>query len=118
IACAFRTMNPDLAVTVIGRTRDDIGLMRIGNAFVTGPVDAAEFESIVATYDLQALFVSVTRPLFGHPILSAAAKSALPMAYFDWSMGRTEARSKDLPLDPRLTLEATTIALDRWMSGQ
>ena len=108
--------HPDLALIVIGRTRDDLDLMRVGNMFVTGAVDAAEFESVVMAYDLQALFISVTRPLFGHPILAAAIRSTLPIAYFDWSMGRAEQTDEDLPLDPRSTLEAITAALGQWVS--
>jgi GT2 family glycosyltransferase len=116
IACTFRMTHPDLALIVIGRTRDDLDLMRVGNTFVAGAVDAAEFESVVIAYDLQALFISVTRPLFGHPILAAAIRSTLPIAYFDWSMGRAERTDEDLPLDPRSTLEAITAALGQWVS--
>jgi hypothetical protein len=116
IACTFRMTHPDLVLVVIGRTRDDLDLMRVGNTFVVGAVDAAEFVSVVLAYDLQALFISVTRPLFGHPILTAAVRSTLPIAYFDWSMGRAERTDEDLPLDPRSTLEAITAALGQWVS--
>jgi GT2 family glycosyltransferase len=116
IACSLRATHPDIAITVVGQTRDDLALMRIGNTFVTGAVDAGEFESVMMAYGLQALFINVTRPLFGHPILTAAVRSGLPAAYFDWSVGRGRARGEDLPLDPRSTFEAIMIALARWVS--
>ena len=115
IARWFRAERPDVSLTVIGATFDDLGLMRIGNAFVTGAVDAAEIERAIAAYALQCLFVSVARPLFGHSLLSLAFNLPLPVAYFDWSRGRLKARRGDLPLDPDASLDGILSALGRWM---
>jgi len=115
IARWFRAERADVSLTVIGATFDDLGLMRIGNAFVTGAVDAAELERAIAAYALQCLFVSVARPLFGHSLLSLAFNLPLPVAYFDWSRGRLKARRGDLPLDPDASLDGILSALGRWM---
>jgi hypothetical protein len=89
--------------------------MRGGNVFVTGAVGAEEFERLVDALGVGQLFVNTTRPLFGHPVLSAVRSSPLPTAYFDWSMGRIRAKKKDLPIDPRSSLDDIISALSRWM---
>jgi len=104
-------------MTVFGATVDDSSLMRIGNVHVTGPVEAGEIQHLVKAYDVQYLFASVTRPLFGHPILVAASRSAVPIAYFDWSTGRGKVRRGDLALHHSLPLDAITAALSAWMAG-
>jgi GT2 family glycosyltransferase len=115
VARGFHTIRPDIAITVIGTALDDMGLMRSANAFVTGAVNAEEFERLVEAHDLRYLFISATRPLFAHPVQSAALSCSLPTAYFDWSMGRIEPKRKDLPLDPRASLDDIMGALSEWM---
>ncbi|HLN11046.1 MAG TPA: hypothetical protein VK281_19085, partial [Xanthobacteraceae bacterium] len=115
VARAFGDARPDLALTVIGATLDDVGLMRIGNTHVTGPVDGSELGHVADSYGLDVLFASVTRPLFGHPLLEAASRTSRPLAYFDWSRGSVAPRTGDLPLDPGLSLQAIVTELDRWM---
>jgi hypothetical protein len=117
IARAFRLEQPNVSMTIFGTTLDDLSLMRIGNVHVTGPVEAGEFQHLVKAYDVQYLFASVTRPLFGHPILFAASHTAVPIAYFDWSTGRSRVRRGDLALHPNLPLDAITSALSAWMTG-
>ena len=115
IAHALTDARPDVTVTVIGATLDDFSLMRIGNTHVTGAVHDADLEQVAESYRLDVLFASVTQPLFGHPLLTAAFNSSRPLAYFDWSMGRVKPTKGDLPLDPNLTLEAIVAELKRWM---
>jgi len=110
-------VRPDLSMTVIGATLNDIELMQHTNAFVTGSVDPDEIERLSAALGVKYLFISVTRPLFAHPILSAALSSDLPTAYLDWSMGRSKPKEKDLAIDPRLSFEALLSALNSWMPG-
>jgi len=117
IACRFGTMRPEVAITVIGTALDDMSLMRSGNAFVTGAVNADEFRPLADSLGLGYLFTCTTRPLFGHPIVSAALSSSLPTAYFDWSMGHIRPKKKDLPIDPHSTLDDIISALSRWMPG-
>ncbi len=108
-------MRPDLEVTVLGDTLDDLSLMQLGNTHVMGPVQATELERIANSYGLDGLFVSATQPLFGHPLLTAAFGSSCRLAYFDWSNGHLEASEGDLPLDPNLSLQAIVAKLERWM---
>jgi hypothetical protein len=117
IAHRFGANRPEVAITVIGTALDDIGLMRCGNTFVTGAVNPEEFEHLVDALDLGYLFISTTRPLFGHPILSSALSSSLPTAYFDWSMGRIKPKKTNLPIDPRSSLDDIVGGLSRWMPG-
>jgi hypothetical protein len=111
----FIALQPDVSFTIIGTTLDDMGLMRGGNAFVTGAVAAEDFEHLIAALGVRHLFVSTTRPLFGHPTLNAAHSSSLPTAYFDWSMGRIKPKKQDLAIDPRSSLDDIIDALSRWM---
>ena len=115
IARRLNRMRPLISVTVIGAALDDIDLMRSSNVFVTGMVSAEEFEREVDALGPGYLFVSTTRPLFGHPVLSAAHSSSLPTAYFDWSTGRIKPNKKDLPIDPGSSLDDIIGALDRWI---
>ncbi len=108
-------LRPDISMTVIGATLDDIGLMRGSNAFVTGAVEPGEFEHLVDALGVEHLFVSTTQPIFGHPNLAIAFSSRLPSAYFDWSVGQSTPKKKDLAIDPRSSLADLIGALDRWM---
>jgi GT2 family glycosyltransferase len=116
IARIFCSERPDVSFTVIGATLDDLGLMRIGNTFVTGGVGPADFTRMVKAHALQCLFVSVCRPLFGHELQSLAINSPLPVAYFDWSKGHATVRQGDLPIDPKATIDGIVSALRAWMA--
>jgi GT2 family glycosyltransferase len=115
IARELGRLRPDISISVIGATRDDIGLMRTSNAFVTGAVDPEEFEQLVDTLGVGHLFVGTTQPLFAHPILSVIFSSNIPTAYFDWSVGRNEPNTMDLAIDPRSSLDDIISALIRFM---
>ena len=93
-------------MTVVGATLDDLRLMQIGNVFVTGTVDPPDFDWVVRSYDLQALFITATRPIFGHPTIELAFACGLPVAYFDWSSGRLKPKKGDLALDPAVSFES------------
>lgn len=108
---------PGLDLVVVGSTSDDDDLLRSGDVFVTGPVDAAELEALFRRYQFDCLVLCLTEPLFGHPILSAVMTSALPVAYLDWSGGRCPARTGDLPLDPSLSPAGAVTRLAPWLEG-
>jgi len=115
IAGELGPLRPDISMTVIGTTRDDIGLMRTSGAFVTGAVDPKEFVPLIDTHGIGHLFVSTTQPLFVHPILSAVFSSHVPTAYFDWSMACNMPNNMDLAIDARSSLNDIVSALIRWM---
>jgi O-antigen biosynthesis protein len=106
---------PDVTVTVLGETLDDIDLMRSTPTFVTGMIEPAEFERIVAALGINHLLICTTRPIFGHPILSCASSTRLPIACFDWPGSGSVRRDDDLLLDPHGALDDLIIALDGWM---
>jgi hypothetical protein len=89
--------------------------MHIGNCFVTGSVEPADLGSALRAYDLQALFLVATRPIFGHPTTGHAFGCGLPLAYFDWSKGGVQARKGDLALDPEKSLDDTLALMRRWL---
>jgi len=115
LASAFKKLRPDVSIVVVGATLDDLALMRIGNVFVTGGVEAAELEGLVRACRLGSLFLSLSRPLFGHPIVSAALNARLPVAYRDWSLSGLEPRQGDLPIDPRANLDSVISELAQWL---
>ena len=116
IAAAMRSSNPEAAITVVGATLDDLRLMQIGNVFVTGIVDPPDFNWVAKSYGLQALFIAAARPIFGHPTIELALACGLPVAYFDWSMGRLKPRKGDLALDPGTSFADMITLLGRWMA--
>jgi hypothetical protein len=115
IARAFKAAQRDLTLIVLGVSLDDAALMRIGNTHVTGAVDDEEIEPLCDSYDLDALFVCNTQPLFGHPHITAACTSSRPTAYLDWSNGEVAVRPGDLALDTKLVVNAIVVELDCWL---
>ncbi len=115
-AAALRSSNPAAAIIVVGATYDDIGLMQIGNVFVTGAIDPSDFNWVVKSYGLQALFLAATQPIFGHPTTEVASACGLPAAFFDWSGGRFKPRNGDLALDPATPFDEMIAFLGRWMA--
>jgi O-antigen biosynthesis protein len=115
VARAFSKTRPDLSISVVGATLDDIGLMQNANTFVTGAVDAEEVERLSASLGLERIFISATRPLFGHPIISAVQSCSLPIAYFDWSKGHRKSDKDDLPINPNASLDELIETLSEWM---
>jgi hypothetical protein len=114
IARAFSKIRPDLSILVIGATPNDMSLMQNANTFVTGAVDAKEVERLAESLGLERIFISTTRPLFGHPVISAVQSCLLPIAYFDWSKGRTKPDKDDLPINPNVSLDELVDALSEW----
>ena len=88
IAGALRSSNPAVAMTVVGATLDDLGLMQIGDLFVTGKIELPDFERAVNSCGSAGTVAGRDSPIFGHPAIEAASACGLPTAYFDWSGGR------------------------------
>ncbi|MGA8610243.1 MAG: hypothetical protein WB760_00720, partial [Xanthobacteraceae bacterium] len=115
VARAFSKIRPDLSISIVGATLDDIGLMQNANTFVTGAIDSKEFERLALSLGLDRIVICTTRPLFGHPVISAVQSCSLPIAYFDWSRGRSKPDKNDLPIDPNASLDELVDALSEWM---
>jgi O-antigen biosynthesis protein len=118
LIAGLRSEQPELELVVVGSTSEDHDLLRAGDAFVTGAVDAAELEALFRRYRFDRLMLCLTEPMFGHPILSTVMTSVLPVAYLDWSSGRCPVRTGDLPLDPLLSTAGTVTRLAPWLQGQ
>ena len=116
IAALRRTM-PGLEIVVTGGTLNDDELFRVGNAFVTGPMDADELAIAFRRLRLDRVLCCLARPLFGHPVPSAAMMAGLPVAYLDWSCGHCAVRASDLPLDPQLSMTDVVERLVPWLQG-
>jgi len=114
VALGLRKTCPNLSIVVIGGTLDDSALMRIGNTFVTGPVDAAEMDHVCRAYGLSSLFLCAARPLSGHPIQTAVAHVGLPLAYIDGANGCYAPTHEDLPFPPHATVDEIIGELSRW----
>ena len=64
-----------------------------------------------------ALFLNLSQPLFGHPIVAEALNARLPAAYRDWSAGVLEPRPGDLAIPARANPGAVAEELAKWLSG-
>jgi O-antigen biosynthesis protein len=116
VARIFSKIRPDLSISIIGATADDMSLMQNANTFVTGVVEAKDINRLAASLGLERVFISTTQPLFGHPIMSAIQSCSLPAAYFDWSRGRSKPSSKDLTINPNASLGELVDVLSEWMA--
>jgi O-antigen biosynthesis protein len=107
---------PEWSVVVIGETIDDLGLMRLDNVHVTGPVAATECAELLRQYQIDAVFVATRQPIFGHPKISELA--AVPTAFVDWSCGEVSARAADLALNPRLNNDEMADSIAAWLADR
>ena len=79
-------------MTVIGATLDDISLMHISNAFVTGAVEPPEVEHLVGALGVERLFVCAALPIFGHPTVSVAFSIGLADSLFQLDAGAKQVK--------------------------
>jgi GT2 family glycosyltransferase len=107
---------PGTEIVVIGRTLNDLELMKLGNVFVTGRIETRELGHTLRQYGVRAVFAAMRRPLFGHPMIAALAAASFPTATFDWSLGKTPAHASDFAIDPDAPDEAVAAKLRRWFS--
>ncbi len=113
----LRQAMPELGIVVVGGTPDDRALFSAGDAFVTGAVDADELDVLFQRYRLDRVLCCLMRPLFGHPIPSAMANAGVPMAYVDWSRGRSPVRNGDFPLEMSPSAAAIVAQLIPWLQA-
>ena len=116
VALALNRALPERSVVIIGRTLNDLELIRLDNVFATGPVQIEEHERILRQYAIDTVFVPMQRPLFGHPDLDSF-RSLRPTAFFDWSFGRVSPRRDDLALSPYFDYREIAEALVSWLLG-
>jgi hypothetical protein len=108
---------PQASLVVIGDVPNATTLLRHGNVAVTGTVAPAELATLARHLGIGRLFTERRIPLFGHPLIEAAAASGLPLAFRDWSFGALPpARRSDLALAPDAAPDEVAAALARWMT--
>jgi GT2 family glycosyltransferase len=117
IVTHFKKARSATETTVLGKTLDDVGLMRMADVFVTGDLSPDELQSTIRRLELDHLFICLAKPLFGHPLVAAAGACGLPVGYFDWSRGRGPTRKGDLVLDPSLASIQLCSSLSKWLEG-
>jgi hypothetical protein len=103
-------------VVILGPTLDDLGLMAIGNIFVSGPIEPDEYATAFRRYALTCLFLPALNAVFGHPAIGAADRSNLPVAAFDWTQGSWTPRPQDLSIDPSLGDAQIADSLSHWFT--
>jgi GT2 family glycosyltransferase len=105
------------SVVVIGRTLDDLELMKTPGVTVTGAAADEDIERLLRHHDIKALFVAVRQPLFGHTLVGSLVDSDFPLAVFDWS-SLAEARIKrsGLAIDPSLPGPAAAQSVRDWLA--
>jgi hypothetical protein len=71
------------------------------NVFVTGAVTADEIGDVLAPHNPGWLLTGFEEPIFGHPLVEAARRASISVAYRDWSAGSVKPRKGDLavPID-------------------
>src|SRR5262249_40604706 len=67
LARTLKESAPGAEVIVIGATMDDLGLMGIGNVFVSGAVDAAGYADAFRRHGVTKLLLPIRRAVFGDP---------------------------------------------------
>jgi O-antigen biosynthesis protein len=115
VSQAILGRHPSMKLVIIGSTMDDRRLMQHSNIHITGAVEPDEFGRVVEQYDLGAVLLADTMPLFGHPLAQAAMASGLSLARFDWSDGTYRGRDPDLLIDIHSTSAAIADAVLGWM---
>jgi len=102
------------AIVIIGKTLNDLELMKNPNVSVTGAVDHIEIDDLLRHYGVRALLVAARQPLFGHPLVGAVLSSSFPVAVFDWSFGQVAAGPSNLLIDPALPNLEAAKAVRNW----
>lgn len=104
-----------LKVTVLGATVDDAALIDAGALAVTGPVGSDELDALLRHHRIDGVLLTLTDPLFGHPLAAAARRLTLPLAYLDWTAGQCRTATGDLPIDPSLATHDVVKRLLSWI---
>jgi hypothetical protein len=105
----MRQSNCDL--TIFGSSNDDLRIMRAGNAFVTGPIQADEMSALVGHFGISHLLF-LENPDQRRLI---SDQCALPIASIERNV--LHRRSRDLAIPQDATMETTADLLTRWMAG-
>lgn len=114
IARMMESKRAGAAIAVIGKTLNDLELLKIPNVSVSGAIDPDEIEDVLQHYGVKALVVATQQPLSGHPLINAVMASSFPVACFDGSSGRQAAKRDNLLIDPAMSKLNAAKAIRTW----
>ena len=104
-----------LEMIVLGATYDDLQVLAIGNAFVSGPIQGKEVKSMLAAVQPSHLFTINREPIFGYEMQSQAAASKQALACFDWETSKPAVSARgDLLLPPNFDGMQSAPFLAEW----
>lgn len=112
----LKHLRPELDMVVLGRTSDDLGLMKSDRVFVTGPINAEELADLTARHRITHLLIGPRQPLFGHPLQLAAHALPLPAARFDWTRREEDADNAEMRLSAERDAGDLARQLARWIT--
>lgn len=107
-------------LVVFGTTARDVGLLRLGNVFVTGALDTDEdWREAFAAHPCGGLLVVQRRPVLAHRCFDVARRAGLPFAAFPLGGGADLlAELPDgLALDPGWTPDQLALVADTLMTA-
>lgn len=81
---------------------------------MTGKVAAGEIGDVLAPHNPGWLLTDFDEPAFGHPLIEAARRASIPVAYRDWSAGSAKPRKADLAIPPDTGQEDFVDAVIAW----
>lgn len=107
----------DTTLIILGRAIDERQLMSPGNVWVTGPMLGDDPGVVATQYGIDALLSPYRTSMFWH-VESLGRRLGVPIAYFDWSMGRLAEAAEDLALHHRFDDATASRNIVAWCSGQ
>ena len=103
---------------VLGGTLRDIGIMRLGNAFVTGPLDDDTPQDVLAVHPCAGLLLTQRDDGMVSAALDFVRASGLPFAAFPCGGAADLLREGGLSLDPGAGVDDIAAAVDLILSPQ
>jgi hypothetical protein len=103
-------------IVALGACVDDFAVMAAGNVFVAGAVETGEYERLLRQYEVSALMAPYRTRFFGWAD-RLSRRFALPLAFFDFSMGELSGAG-DLALDPCLSDAKAAIRIADWFCAR
>lgn len=107
-------VSPDLALIVLGACLNDMRILAGGNAFVSGPAEAAEYPGLLERYEIDHILCPYRCDHFWlfNRIGDAAG---VRRSYFDWTFGGVARDPGDLAMDPRICDAKAAERVAQWM---
>jgi hypothetical protein len=119
LARALQLRGSSRSLIVFGGAFRDVGLLRLGNVFVTGPLEDDDWEEAFAAHPCGGLILTLREPRFAHASFELARRAGLPFACYPFG-GAVDllADTPDgLALDPAWTADQLALVTDTFLSA-